>query len=131
MRENQQIQQLFIKFIIYVWQLLHDSALHCHPQGAFLVPSERCLIEEQSNGWYIIKCVVTWPVCWSVVVPRNHDTMHSMNRYVYVICEVSVTVNVHTAVCILPDAASSFFQNTSPCRVFQCTGSIYYRQHNK
>jgi hypothetical protein len=22
--------------------------LHCHPQGAFLVPSERCSVEEQS-----------------------------------------------------------------------------------
>jgi hypothetical protein len=27
--------------------LLHVSALHCHLQGAFLVPSERCSIEEQ------------------------------------------------------------------------------------
>jgi hypothetical protein len=41
MRENQQICQLFIQFINYVWYLLHVSALHCHPQGAFLVPSER------------------------------------------------------------------------------------------
>jgi hypothetical protein len=31
--------------IIY---LLHVSALNCHLQGAFLVPSERCSIEEQS-----------------------------------------------------------------------------------
>src|SRR5215510_13627579 len=54
MRENQQIHQLFIQFINYVWYLLHVSALHCHPQGAFLVPSERCSIEEQSTeycGW--------------------------------------------------------------------------------
>jgi hypothetical protein len=36
-----QLQQLFIKFINYVWYLLHVSALHCHPQGASLVPSER------------------------------------------------------------------------------------------
>jgi hypothetical protein len=28
------MQQLFIKFINYVWYLLHVSALHCHPQGA-------------------------------------------------------------------------------------------------
>jgi hypothetical protein len=30
------------------------SALHCHPQGAFIVPSETCSIEEQSTeycGW--------------------------------------------------------------------------------
>src|SRR5215471_15424335 len=46
--KNQQIHQLFIQFINYVWQLLHVSALHCHLQGAFLVPSERCSIEEQS-----------------------------------------------------------------------------------
>jgi hypothetical protein len=44
------MHQLFIQFInhVYVWLLLHISALHCHPHGAFLVPSERCSIEEQS-----------------------------------------------------------------------------------
>jgi hypothetical protein len=31
------MQQLFIQFINYVRQLLHVLALHCHPQGAFLV----------------------------------------------------------------------------------------------
>src|SRR5215469_17368210 len=46
--KNQQIHQLFIQFINFVWQLLHVSALHCHLQGAFLVPSERCSIEKQS-----------------------------------------------------------------------------------
>jgi hypothetical protein len=54
MRENQQIHQLLIQFINYVWYLLHVSALHCHHQGAFLVLSERCSIEEQSIeycGW--------------------------------------------------------------------------------
>src|SRR5215813_9390361 len=48
-KKNQQIHQLFIQFINYVWELLHVSALHCHLQGAFLVPSERCSIEEQSR----------------------------------------------------------------------------------
>src|SRR5215468_7671731 len=43
--KNQQIHQLFIQFINYVWQLLHVSALHCHLQGAFLVPSEEQSIE--------------------------------------------------------------------------------------
>jgi hypothetical protein len=38
--KNQQTQQLFIQSINYVWYLLHVSALHCHLQGAFLVPSE-------------------------------------------------------------------------------------------
>src|SRR5215467_6546407 len=45
--KSQQIHQLFIQFINYVWWLLHVSALHCHLQGVFLVPSERCSIEEQ------------------------------------------------------------------------------------
>jgi hypothetical protein len=52
--KKQQIHQLLILFINYVWQLPHVSALHCHPQGAFLVPSERCSMEEQSIeycGW--------------------------------------------------------------------------------
>jgi hypothetical protein len=52
--KSQQIHQLFIQLINYVWYLLHVSALNCHLQGAFLVPSERCSIEEQSIeycGW--------------------------------------------------------------------------------
>jgi hypothetical protein len=31
--KNQQMQQLFIQFINYVWYLLHVSVLHRHPQG--------------------------------------------------------------------------------------------------
>jgi hypothetical protein len=38
----QQIQQLLIHFINYIWLFLHVSALHFHLQGAFLVISERC-----------------------------------------------------------------------------------------
>jgi hypothetical protein len=52
--KNQQIHQLFFLFINCVWWLLHVSALHCHVQGAFLVPYEGCSIEEQSIeycGW--------------------------------------------------------------------------------
>src|SRR5215510_14370489 len=64
MDENfyQQIHQLFIQFINYVWQLLHVSTLYCHLQGAFLVPSERCLIEEQSIEYCGcgVLCVVMW-----------------------------------------------------------------------
>src|SRR5215469_10632164 len=52
--KNQQIHQLFIQLINYVWQLLYVSALHCHLQGAFVVPSERCSIEEQSIEYF--KC---------------------------------------------------------------------------
>jgi hypothetical protein len=51
------MQQLFIHFINYVWYLLHVSKLLCHPKGAFLVPSERCSIEEQSIeycGWAVV-----------------------------------------------------------------------------
>jgi hypothetical protein len=54
--KNQQMKQLFIQSINYVWQLLHVSALYCHLHGAFLVPSERCSIDEQSIeyfGWGI------------------------------------------------------------------------------
>jgi hypothetical protein len=53
MREKQQVQLLF-QVVNYVWQILHVSALHFHHQGAFLVPSERFSIEEQSIeycGW--------------------------------------------------------------------------------
>jgi hypothetical protein len=46
--KKQQMQQLFIQFINYVFYLLHVLALHCHPQGVFLVPSQRCSIEKQS-----------------------------------------------------------------------------------
>jgi hypothetical protein len=47
--KSQQMQQLFIKFINYVCYFLHVFALHCHPQRAFLVPSERCSIEEHGS----------------------------------------------------------------------------------
>jgi 6-phosphogluconolactonase (cycloisomerase 2 family) len=49
------MQQLFIQFINYVWQLLHVSALHCHPQGAFLVLSNRCSIEEQLIEYFAVR----------------------------------------------------------------------------
>jgi hypothetical protein len=44
------MQQLFIQFINYVWYIVHVSALLCHPQGAFLVPSERCSIEREHHA---------------------------------------------------------------------------------
>src|SRR5215510_14500247 len=61
--KSQQIHELFIQFINYVLHILHVSALHCHLQGAFLVPSERCSIEEQSIeycGCCGVLCLVTW-----------------------------------------------------------------------
>jgi hypothetical protein len=42
--KNQQMQQSSVQFINYVRYLLHVSQLHCHFQGAFLVPSERSQI---------------------------------------------------------------------------------------
>jgi hypothetical protein len=70
--KNQQMQHLLIKFINNVWYLLHVLALHCHPQGAFLVPSERCLIEEQLTeyfGWAC--CVLGGGAC------VHHNTRHN------------------------------------------------------
>jgi hypothetical protein len=58
--KNQQMQQLFIQFITYLWYLLHVAALHCHHQGAFLVPYERCSIEEQSIEYCGWVCCVWW-----------------------------------------------------------------------
>jgi hypothetical protein len=49
-----QIQCQKVNICVKNQQLLHVSALHCHLQGAFLVPSGRCSIEEQSIeycGW--------------------------------------------------------------------------------
>jgi hypothetical protein len=60
--KSQQMQQLFIQFVNYVWYLLHVSVLHYHPQGVFLVPSERCSIEEQSIEYY------GWGDVWRDVV---------------------------------------------------------------
>jgi hypothetical protein len=58
--KNQQIHQLFIQFINYVWYLLHVSALHFHPQVAFLVPTERCSIEQQLIEYCGWACCVLW-----------------------------------------------------------------------
>src|SRR5215471_14927234 len=66
--KSQQIHQLFIQFINYVWQLLQVSALHCYLQGAFLVPSEGCSIEEQSIEYCGWVCCVT----------RNKTPIHNI-----------------------------------------------------
>jgi hypothetical protein len=50
MREKLRNTPIIHKFINYVWYFIHVSTLHCHPQGAFLVPSERCSIEHLSEG---------------------------------------------------------------------------------
>jgi hypothetical protein len=48
MRENPTNTPI-IRSVYYVRQLLQVSALDCHLQGEFLVPSEKCWIEEQST----------------------------------------------------------------------------------
>src|SRR5215471_4805031 len=68
--ENQQIHQLLIQFINYVWYLLHVSALHCHLQGGFLVPSERCSIEKQSIEY------CGWTCCHHV--SRHNTSIHNI-----------------------------------------------------
>src|SRR5215510_1868836 len=67
-----------IHSVYYVWYLLHVSALHCHLQGAFLVPSERCSIEEQSIeycGW--ASCIL------DVVRGAHHVTRHNTQHPQY------------------------------------------------
>src|SRR5215470_16763943 len=73
--KNQQIRQLFIQFINYVWYLLHVSALHCQLQGVFLVPSERCSIEEQSIeycGWAFVSSDVV-RMCTTSLDTTRHN----------------------------------------------------------
>jgi hypothetical protein len=70
--KSQQIHQLFIQFINYVRNLLHVSALHCHLQGAFLLPSERCLIEEQTIEF------VDGRVAFSDMVTRHNTPIHNI-----------------------------------------------------
>src|SRR5215471_20812740 len=80
--KNQQIHQLINQFINYVWQLLHVSALHCHFQGGFLVPSERCSIEKQLIeycGWALeaLEALETFPEDGNVMLKHAEDTIHN------------------------------------------------------
>jgi hypothetical protein len=54
---------------------LHVSALHCHTQGAFLVPYERCSVEEQSREYCGWACCVYWRGAL-----RNQIAMHHVTR---------------------------------------------------
>jgi hypothetical protein len=67
--KNQQMHQLFIQLINYVWYLLHVSTLRCHLKGAFLVPSERCSIEEQSIEYWAF--VSSDMVCGDLRLPHT------------------------------------------------------------
>jgi hypothetical protein len=57
--KDQQMQQLFIQFITYVWYLLHVLVFYCHLQGAFLVPSERCSIKEHGVSSGVVRMRTT------------------------------------------------------------------------
>src|SRR5215475_6348025 len=78
--KNQQIHQLFIQFINYVWWFLHVSALHYHLQGAFLVSSERCSIEEQSLEYCGcgVLCVVTWCAPRTTSLQTTRHNIHNI-----------------------------------------------------
>jgi hypothetical protein len=60
-----------IQFISYVWWPLHVSALYCHPQGAFIEPSETCSIEVQSIKYY------RWVCCDLDHHAPRHQTQHT------------------------------------------------------
>src|SRR5215475_8604303 len=77
--KNQQIHQFLIQFINYVWYLLHVSALHCHLQRAFLVPSERCSIEEQLIEY--CGCGVLCLVTWCTLVSTDVHSAHHVTRH--------------------------------------------------
>src|SRR5215470_11121316 len=76
--ENQQIHQLFIQFINYIWELLYVSPLHCHLQGGFLVPSERCSIENQSIEYYGWGCCASDVVRGAHHVTRKNTPIHNI-----------------------------------------------------
>src|SRR5215510_6363991 len=104
----QQMHQLFIQFINYVWWLLRVSALHCHLQGAFLVPSERCSIEEQSIEYYawafnffimyvpfsvlfVCKCVL---YCCHRVSNQLRLNIYHIISYQYEMCSVRTFISM-------------------------------------
>src|SRR5215468_3965114 len=87
--KNQQIHQLFIQFINYAWQLLHVSALHFHLQGAFLVPSERCPIEEQSIEY--CGCGVLCLVTLCAVRTTSLDTTRHIHNILSTAPQLSIS----------------------------------------
>src|SRR5215469_12135170 len=72
MREKQKNGTIIHSVFNNVWYLLHVSALHCHPQGGFLVPSERCSIEKQSIEY----CGWVW--CMVHHVTRHNTPIHNI-----------------------------------------------------
>jgi hypothetical protein len=51
----------FVPLLYSIYWLLHVSAVVCYHQGASWI--RLSYLKYRSNGWYIIECVVTWPVC--------------------------------------------------------------------
>jgi hypothetical protein len=90
------MQQLFIKLINNVWYLLHLSALHCHPQGAFLVPSERCSIEEQSIEY------CGWALCLAIQIATHHVARHNTPIHNIVSAASQLTIS-HKALETFPE----------------------------
>jgi hypothetical protein len=55
----------FVQLLYSMYWFLHVSAVACHHQGASQILLS--YVKYKPNGRYIIKCVVTWPVCRNVV----------------------------------------------------------------
>jgi hypothetical protein len=71
LEKNQQYALICTTPLSHIW-LLHVSAVVFRHEGASYTLLS--YLKYTSNGWYIIQCVVTWPVCRSVVVPSWVDT---------------------------------------------------------
>jgi hypothetical protein len=82
------MQQFFIQFINYIWYLLHALALDCHPQGAFLVSSERCSIEEQSIEYCEWTCCIYWLGASRSDIATHHATMLFHLIYTLVVLKI-------------------------------------------
>jgi hypothetical protein len=64
-----------------MYWFLNVSAVVCHHQGGSWI--RLSYLKYKSNRLYIIQCVVTWPVCRSVVVPSavlpRLEAQHNLN----------------------------------------------------
>src|SRR5215510_9141596 len=79
--KNQQIHQLLIQFINYIWLLLHVSVLHCHLQGGFLVPRHNTpihnIISTASQLSISQKALETLPEDGSVMPKHAEATIYN------------------------------------------------------
>jgi hypothetical protein len=79
---NNQHYAMIVPLRYSIYWLPHVSAVACHHQETSQILLS--YLKYKSNGWYIIYCVVTWPVCRGVVVPSV--VLHSWVRAVEVCC---------------------------------------------